>query len=81
MPHVHVKDTSMLILSDVQKLVNLHADLSAISSSMIPIERGSDERRYYKLEFEIRVSFFSAHTEYSLWYKNVEYGKVRAEYA
>ncbi|KIW19845.1 hypothetical protein PV08_00420 [Exophiala spinifera] len=67
--------------SDVGDFVDLHADLSTISTSVIPIERGADNRRYYKLDYEIKATFFSAHTEWSLWYNNVEYGKVRAEYA
>jgi hypothetical protein len=61
--------------------VTLCADLSSIAESLIPIERGADGRDYYVLHFEIRVKFFSAHTEYSLWYKGGEYGKVDAEYA
>jgi hypothetical protein len=64
-----------------KKLANLTADLSAISTNLIPVEKGKDGRDYYVLSYEIRVKFFSAHTEYSLWHKGKEYGKVDAEYA
>ncbi|KIV84785.1 hypothetical protein PV11_00543 [Exophiala sideris] len=67
--------------SDAKKLVDLTADLSAISRALIPVERGKDGKDYYVLRYQIKVAFFSAHTEYSLWYKGVEYGKVMAEYA
>lgn len=66
---------------DVKKMVTLTADLSTISRTMIPIEIGADGEQYYNLKFEIRVKFFSAHTEYSLWHRGKEYGKVSAEYA
>ncbi|KIW48546.1 uncharacterized protein PV06_01122 [Exophiala oligosperma] len=67
--------------SGVRKLVDFYADLSVISASLIPIETGADGKQYYLLDFQIKVTFFSAHTEYSLWYRGVEYGKVTAEYA
>jgi hypothetical protein len=41
---------------------------------------GMDKKRYYQLRYEIRANFFSAHTEYSLWFKGECYGKVNAEY-
>ncbi|KAI1618641.1 hypothetical protein EDD36DRAFT_37652 [Exophiala viscosa] len=65
----------------VKRLVTLRADLSAIAATQIPREMGNDGKLYYVLDFQIKVAFFSAHMEYSLWYKNVEYGKVKAEYA
>lgn len=63
------------------KLVRLTTDLSKIANSDIPVQVGADGERYYVLSFEIKVKFFSAHTEYSLWYRDREYGKVNAEYA
>jgi hypothetical protein len=62
-------------------LATLTADLSAIATTLIPVQEGADGEDYYYLSFQIKVKFFSAHTEYSLWYKNKEYGKVDAEYA
>ena len=66
---------------DIQKIVLLTADLSSIPETAIPIHIGADGNEYYVLNFQIRVKFFSAHTEYSLWHKDKEYGKVNAEYA
>ncbi|KAK4937981.1 hypothetical protein LTR10_021470 [Elasticomyces elasticus] len=67
--------------ADVKDLVTLQADLSAIAATEIPVEVGKDGKDYYVLAYQIKVAFFSAHMEYSLWYKDVEYGKVKAEYA
>nr|KAK5442177.1 hypothetical protein LTR18_006030 [Exophiala xenobiotica] len=65
----------------MKKLVVLEADLSRIARSTIPIDKGMDGQDYYVLTFQIKVKFFSAHTQYSLWYNGVEYGNVKAEYA
>ena len=46
-----------------------------------PIHIGMDGKLYYILDFQIKVAFFSTHTEYSLWYQDVQYGKVNTEYA
>ncbi len=64
----------------MKKLVLLEANLSPIARSIIPIDKGMDGLDYYVLSFQIKVKFFSAHTQYSLWYKGVEYGNVKAEY-
>jgi hypothetical protein len=66
---------------DVKRLVMLSANLSTISPISIPTKRGKDGKDYYYLTFQIRVAFFSAHTEYSLWYMGKCYGSVEAEYA
>jgi hypothetical protein len=60
--------------------VVLTSDLSAIAATEIPIKGGWDGERYYVLDYEIRVAFFSAHVEFSLWYKNKRYGKVNAKF-
>ena len=67
--------------SEVKPLVRLTADLSSIRLSDIAIRRGQDGCDYYYLDFQVRVKFFSAHTEYSLWHNDKCYGLVRAEYA
>jgi hypothetical protein len=59
----------------------LTADLSSISTTLIPVRRGKDNLDYYYLKYKIHVAFFSARTEYSLWYLGKEYGRVKAEYA
>jgi hypothetical protein len=41
---------------------------------------GADGKEYYQIGYEIRGVFYSAHTEYSLWYKDQCYGKVDAKY-
>lgn len=69
------------MVADCKKLVDLTADLSPIGTTLIPVKVCKDGQMYYHLQFEIRVAFFSGHTEYSLWYNETEYGKVEAEYA
>lgn len=58
----------------------LSADLSTIAMKAMRKTRGMDKKKYLVLHYEIRVTFFSAHTEYSLWFENKCYGKVNAEY-
>ena len=65
----------------MKKLADLIADTSTIPLGIVPIEQGQDGQNHYVLDIEIKVAFFSAHTEYSLWYEGVEYGKVNVEYA
>ena len=70
-----------LTVQAVKKLVNLPADISTIPASTIPIVAGKDGKSYTQFSFEIRVTFASAHTDYSLWHKDECYGAVEAEYA
>ncbi|KIY00568.1 uncharacterized protein Z520_03231 [Fonsecaea multimorphosa CBS 102226] len=65
---------------EVKEFVELTADLAAIHHSMIPIRKGKDGQMYYVLEYQIKIAFFSAHMEFSLWYLGTEYGKVKAEF-
>ena len=64
----------------MKKLVNLIADLSVIPRNGVPTKLGADGKTHYCLDFEIKVTFFSAHMEFSLWYEGKEYGKVKAEF-
>jgi hypothetical protein len=61
-------------------MVTLTADLSSIPTSELPIKKGADRKKYYHIEYDIRVNFESAHMKYSLWFKNKCYGSVNAEY-
>ena len=79
-PH-SVSQVQILTMTAVKRLVMLAADISTIPMSRIPVRRGKDGLDYFMLNFQIRVAFFSAHTEYSLWYKGNCYGSVDAEYA
>lgn len=67
-------------LLGVKKSIELEADLSSISRTKIPIKTGEDGYDYYELSYEIKVAFFSAHLEFSLWYAGKEYGKVNAKW-
>lgn len=66
---------------EIKRLVSMNSNLWPIPTNLIPTERGRDGLEYYCLKYEIKINFFSAHTEYSLWYKGKEYGNVKAEYA
>lgn len=73
--------TQSLTNKGVQLLVTLTADLSSIPRQQMPKRSGADGQMYFHCDFEIRVTFQSAHTTYSLWYNNKCYGAVDAEYA
>lgn len=64
----------------VKLVARLTADLSSIPHHHVKVQNGVDSHQYNVLDFEIRINFFSAHTEYSLWVENKRYGTVQAEY-
>lgn len=39
-----------------------------------------DKKKYYEIRYDIHSAFFSAHTEYSLWFQDECYGRVNAKY-
>ena len=41
---------------------------------------GADGYLYYKLNYDIEVTYYSAYTKYELIHQNVNYGSVAAEY-
>ncbi|EXJ69044.1 uncharacterized protein A1O5_07979 [Cladophialophora psammophila CBS 110553] len=41
---------------------------------------GKDGQYHYYLNYEIRVGFFSARMDFSLWYLDKQYGKIEAEF-
>ncbi len=61
-------------------MAELTADLSSIPISELPIKKGADRKKYYHIDFQIRVNFEPAHMTYSLWYEKKCYGTVDAEY-
>jgi hypothetical protein len=64
----------------VKELARLTADLSCIPAGDIAREFGKDGIEYYVMDFQIEMTYFSAHTEYVLAYKKVKYDSVMAEY-
>ena len=61
-------------------LVKVEADLSRIPAHLMTQALGADNFLYYKISFDIEVTFYSAYTKYELIYQNVNYGSVAAEY-
>ena len=59
----------------------MKSNLSTIPKGDIPIETGKDGKKYYRLNYEVKIAFFSAHMNFSLWYKGKQYGKVNAQFA
>ena len=64
----------------VTRLVRVEADLSRIPANTIPQKRGADGKMYYKVEYEIQVTYMSAYTSYELIYNNTNYGLITSEY-
>ncbi|KAL8673655.1 MAG: hypothetical protein Q9168_001910 [Polycauliona sp. 1 TL-2023] len=64
----------------VQGLVNVQADMSRIEPHLFPKVFGSDGYLYYKIDFAVEITFYSAYTKYELIYNNVNYGPITAEY-
>jgi len=64
----------------VTKLVTVSADLGRIPTNRIPQQNGADRQRYWIINFEIEVTYYSAYTKYELIHDGVNYGLVAAEY-
>lgn len=58
----------------------LHPQLDSILRQQIPLVRGADNEKYYSLAYEIHAVYYSAHCEYSLWFKGKNHGAVRVDY-
>lgn len=54
---------------EVEKLVDLAADVSSIPEARLRQERGKDGEMYYFLNFSIEVTYLSASTKYELVHK------------
>ncbi|KAL8736565.1 MAG: hypothetical protein Q9181_002356 [Wetmoreana brouardii] len=66
--------------SHVQSLVQVSADLGRIPIYKFAKATGSDGRVYYKVDFQIEVTHYSAFTKYELIHDGINYGPVTAEY-
>lgn len=58
----------------------LHPELDRILRENIPLVRGADDRQYYKLDYKVHATYYSAHCEYSLWFAGKNHGAVRVDY-
>lgn len=61
-------------------LVNVKADLSPIPLASFRKATGADGRTYYKIDFQIEITYYSAYTKFELIYNGKNYGRVSAEY-
>lgn len=71
---------SLTLIDEIRKHVELKAKLSSIPVRALRKVTGKDGKKYYRIDYEIRFKFFSAHIEYSLWYEDICYGTVDAKY-
>ena len=62
------------------QLVDLTADLTQIPLGAFPKAMGADGCLYYKVNFDVEVTCYSAYTTYELVHDGKNYGPVRAEY-
>lgn len=60
--------------------MSVTADFRRFPPSNLPISLGRDGWSYYRLDYEIEVTYYSAYTKYELIYNGVNYGPVAAEY-
>lgn len=58
----------------------LHPELDPILRMRIPTVRGADMKRYYQVSYEIHATYYSAHSEYSLWFEGKNHGVVKVDY-
>ncbi|KAL5365133.1 hypothetical protein BJX96DRAFT_181405 [Aspergillus floccosus] len=58
----------------------LHPSFDGIEQSRMSTHFGKDGERYYRIDYEIHASYFSAHCEYPLWYEGANHGNVKVDY-
>lgn len=61
-------------------MVVLTANLSRVPITKFPKEKGKDKCFYYRIDFEIEITHYSAYTKYELIHGGINYGAVKAEY-
>lgn len=54
--------------------------LDRILKTHIPVRRGRDGYDYYEPEYQVQAAFFSAHSEYTLWFEGKNHGTVKVDY-
>ena len=64
----------------MRELVELNVDLSCIPEETINRDTGKDGKLYYRCDYEVEMTNFSASTRYELVYKGIKYNTVEAEY-
>ena len=62
------------------QLVKVNADLGRIPTNRIPESKGADGKTYYKITYDIQVTYYSAYTTYELIHNGTNYGLVTSEY-
>lgn len=67
-------------VTDVRHLTRLTANLMCIPTEELGRKMGKDGHEYYVVYYDIEMTYFSAHTKYTLVYKQVKYDSVTAEY-
>lgn len=65
---------------NINKLVELKADLSIVPIGKFPLKYNGKGVPYYVVSYEIEVTYFSAYTKYELIHDNINYGAVSTEY-
>ena len=65
----------------LKKHATLDPCLDRILKTQIPVRRGKDGNDYYVPDFQIQARFFSAHSEYTLWFEDKNHGTVKVDYA
>ncbi|KAL8789358.1 MAG: hypothetical protein Q9195_006885 [Heterodermia aff. obscurata] len=70
----------LLRTAAVSELVVIIADFKRIPTSSFPTSVGKDHVHYYRLWYDIEITYFSAYTKYELIYDGKNYGPLHAEY-
>ena len=72
--------TLTILTQGMKRHAALNPPLDAIDKFLIPIRFGEDGKQYYHVDYETHATYFSAHCEYTLWFKGKNYGSVEVEY-
>ncbi len=60
--------------------MELTVDLSTIPEETLNRDKGKDGNLYYRCDYDVEMTHYSASTRYELVYKGIKYNTVEAEY-
>ena len=61
-------------------LAKMQVDLASISAAEYATKRGLDGNDYYVIDYVIKATYISAHTEYRMFFKDETVARLTAEY-
>ena len=72
--------TLLILVLAIFPLCTVEADLSKVPKGLFETATNSKGKQYYKISFELEMTFKSASIFFELGFEGISYGSVRAKY-